>query len=339
MGLAQVGEFSFILLRQGERLGLVSTSQYQVFLGATGLTIILTPILIAAAPYLASRARLPARLEQRPSPGLASLEEEETHLQDHVILCGYGLNGRLLASTLRASRIPYLVLEINTESVRRAMRDDERIYYGDCTRDDILLHAGIRSARAIVFAISDPFALGRAVRVARSLNDKIAILVRTRLFAEMKELYAAGATAVISEEFEALFEIVAHAMHLYGLPRAEIAEQIESLRTTGYLGMRQFQVGGTPLPIVARGLRVSTVQVGSASPAVGRTIHQLGLRQHTGVLVIAVVRRGELISNPTFDFKLEAEDHLVLHGQPEQLEKAEELLRLGVPPAAAKPAR
>lgn len=335
LSLAQVGEFSFILLREGEKLGLVTESQYQLFLGATGMSIILTPMLIAAAPHLASRARLPAWLELRGGgAAFASLEQEEAQLQNHVIVCGYGLNGRLLASSLRANDIPYLVLEINTETVQRALKDSERIYYGDCTRDAILEHAGIRSARAIVLAISDPFAVGRAVRVARSLNDKVVIVVRTRLLSEMKELYAAGATAVVSEEFEALFEIVANVMHLYGLPRGNIAEQLESLRSTGYLAMRQVEVGATPLAFVARGLRVSTVEVGNASPAVGRTIRQLGLRERAGALVIAVVRRGELVSNPTAEFKLEGEDYLVLHGTSEQLSKAEEVLREGMPPAA-----
>ncbi len=335
LGLAQVGEFSFILLRQGAQLGLVTEPQYQLFLGATGVTLVLTPLLIAAAPHLAARAVLPARLEQKTRPGVASIELEETHLENHVIVCGYGLNGRLLASTLRANDIPYIVLEVNTDVVRRATKDGERIYYGDCTRDSILLHAGIRSARAIVFAISDPFAVGLAVRVARALNDKIAIIVRTRLLSDLKELYAAGATAVVSEEFEALFEIVAQVMHLHGLPRSLIAQQLESLRTTGYLAMREVKYGAPPLPFVAGGLSVSTVQVGTASPAVGHTVRQLGLREKAGVLVIAVVRRGELISNPTHDFKLEGEDYLVLHGQPEQLQRAEGVLRPGAADVAS----
>jgi len=231
LGLAQVGEFSFVLLRQGAGLNLITEEAYQAFLAAAVFTMILTPIVIQVSPRLA--ARVPEMRALRrffPEPGEAEMEAEAP-LSDHVIVCGYGLNGRLTAGVLRRLRIPYLVIETNPETVQIARTLDEPIFFGDGSSAEILQKARAQRARAIVFAISDPFALGRAVASARTLNPSTTIIVRTKRLEDAPELERAGASQVISEELEAAEEIIIRLLELYNIPRREAFAQVQVQRS------------------------------------------------------------------------------------------------------------
>jgi CPA2 family monovalent cation:H+ antiporter-2 len=231
LGLAQVGEFSFVLLRQGAGLNLITGDAYQTFLAAAVVTMILTPIVIQLSPRLA--ARVPEMRALRrffPEPGEADMDAEAP-LSDHVIVCGYGLNGRLTAGVLRRLRLPYLCLETNPETVQVARALDEHIFFGDGSSKEMLEKAGAARARAIVFAISDPFALGRAVAHARALNPSLTIIARTKRLEDAPELEAAGASQVISEELEAAEEIIIRLLQLYNIPRREAFAQVQVERT------------------------------------------------------------------------------------------------------------
>ncbi len=171
LSLAQVGEFSFVLLHQGERLNLIPAGEYQIFLAAAIITMMLTPSIVQLSPHIATRMPEMQRLRRFfPEPGELELAAQASPLRDHVIVCGYGLNGRLLAQALRRQGIAYLVLELDPAIVSRATAEGESIFFGDSTKADILEKAGVRRARVLVFAISDPFLQPRAVATARALN-------------------------------------------------------------------------------------------------------------------------------------------------------------------------
>src|SRR5688572_31421935 len=175
LGLAQVGEFSFILAKAGLPQGLLSELDYQRFLAASILSMIATPFLIKAAPrigYALQSVFAPGSLLE---PSLIGFIPEEPDLTAHVIIVGYGLNGRNLAKVLRRTRVPYLVLELNAEAVRNAHAEGERIVYGDATRTEVLHHVRLEHARILVLAISDPVATRHTVWQARQTNPDIHI--------------------------------------------------------------------------------------------------------------------------------------------------------------------
>ncbi|MCI0656164.1 MAG: NAD-binding protein, partial [Acidobacteria bacterium] len=165
-----------------------------------------------------------------PEPGEAEMEAEAPP-SDHIIICGYGLNGRLTAGVLRRLRIPYLVVETNPETVQLARALDERIFFGDSSSREILAKAGAPRARGIVFAISDPFALGRAVANARALNPSATIIVRTKRLEDTPDLERAGASQIISEELEAAEEIIIRLLQLYNIPRREAFAEVQLERS------------------------------------------------------------------------------------------------------------
>ena len=185
VGLAQVGEFSFILAKAGLSEGLLSGVDYQRFLAASILSMIATPFLIKAAPrigYALQSVFAPGSLLE---PSVVGFDPGEANLQEHVIIVGYGLNGRNLAKVLRKTGIPYVVLELNAEAVRNASDEGEPVVYGDATRREVLHHVGLERARILVLAISDPAATRHTVSLGRQMNPDIHIIVRTRYMTEM----------------------------------------------------------------------------------------------------------------------------------------------------------
>lgn len=231
LGVAQVGEFSFILLRQGAGLNLISESDYQTFLAAAVLTMMLTPLIIQFSPGMA--AWLPdARRLPRFFPRLDHIHRTQTvpPLQNHVIICGYGLNGRLTAEVLQRIGIPYLILEMNPETVRSAASQGQPILFGDGSRQEILLEAGVGQARAVVYAISDPFVLARAISNARLVNPRLAIIARTKRLEDVPALERAGASQVVAEEMRAAEEIIIHLLGLFDVPRERAFEKVQDAR-------------------------------------------------------------------------------------------------------------
>jgi len=162
-------------------------------------------------------------------PGKIAVAEQP--LTDHVIVAGYGLNGRNLTAALRSIQAPYLIVELNAQTVQQARARGEPAFYGDATREEILRALGAERARMLVVAISDPAATRRMVRVGRALNARLHIIARTRYVTEIPELSRLGADVVIPEEFETSIEIFARVLAHYNVPGpTSIAWWIRSAR-------------------------------------------------------------------------------------------------------------
>lgn len=323
LGLAQVGEFSFVLAAVAEPLGLLTRDSYQVFLGVSVLSMILAPFIIQASGPMAEWAvRLRGGL---PVPMDAHQAEAAQALSDHVIVVGYGLSGRNLARVLKSAEIPYVILEQNGQVVRQARLDREPILFGDATRHEVLERVGIGRARVIVFAISSPAEERRGVAVARHLNPRISIVVRTRYVKEIEELERLGADQVIPEEFETSLEIFALVLRLYGVPMGTIRREVEAARGEHYEMLRGLSIPGLKLDALRHlGVRaaIETVQVEEGSRAVGESPTTLALRRATGSSVIAAVRDGQVHYTPDPEFRFRAGDLVVLVGTPDALAQA-----------------
>ncbi|HKQ75962.1 MAG TPA: cation:proton antiporter [Blastocatellia bacterium] len=327
VGLAQVGEFSFILAKAGMAQGLLSEGDYQRFLAASILSMIATPFLIKAAPRVgyALQARLAPGSPLEPRVG--DLEAAGHGLSKHVVVVGYGMNGRNLTKVLHRVGIPYVVLELNAEVVRRARAEGVPIEYGDAGRKEVLSHVGLRQAGILVVAISDPVSTRRTVALARELNPGLCVIVRTRYMAEVEELYQLGANQVIPEEFETSVEIFSRVLREYGVSRNVIQREAEEIRSEGYQMLRSASLPLAELDKIAEAFgstETETIFIGPNSPAIGKTLKQLDLRNQTGASVTAAIRDGDTRINLGPEFRIEEEDILVLLGMAEQLESAVE---------------
>ncbi|HZI23306.1 MAG TPA: cation:proton antiporter [Gemmatimonadales bacterium] len=329
LAVSQIGEFSFVLARQGRGTGLFSEDLYQTFLAVAVLTMLVTPFVLQGGPALVEGLERLVPLD-RLLPGFRrpAMTPSEEPLTDHVIVAGYGLNGRNLAAALRSIRAPYLIVELNAQTVRQARARGEPAFYGDATREEILRALGAERARMLVVAISDPAATRRMVRVARTLNQRIHIIARTRYVVEMPELTRLGANVVIPEEFETSIEIFAQVLTHYGVPRSEIERLVDQIRGSHYEVLRAGAGGRLSLEGVVGvpQMAIERMRLSAHSALAGKRLAATGLRSQTGALVLSVVRGTEELATPDPNFRLAAGDILVVVGQPHQLQAAATLV-------------
>ncbi|HUF40503.1 MAG TPA: cation:proton antiporter [Verrucomicrobiae bacterium] len=332
LSLAQIGEFSFILAKAGIGHKLLSSSEEQTFLAASILSMIATPFLVPSAHGIANRLTGRARRRRAETP---SAETGPPRLEGHVIIVGYGLNGQNLARVLRESGIAHRILELDPELVKAGRAAGEPIVFGDGTRPDILMQAGIERARVLVIAISDPTATARIVSQAHRLRSDLKIIVRTRYVTEIERLYSLGADEVIPEEFETSVEIFARVLHEYHVPRNVIGLQVDLIRKEHYGTLRGLRLEGKRLDELNRYLIGATTDIVSVledSASIGQSLRQIDLRKRTGATVIAAVRDGKPAANVGPDLVLQAGDLLVVLGNHKALDDAAQLINL---PSAA----
>ncbi len=329
IALAQVGEFSFILAQVGQENRLLSGAPYQVFLAVSVCSMIITPFLMQWSPHVARRVEAVQRVRhwfpQRTTAHVLETEGRHLRIKDHVIIVGYGLNGRNLARVLSETEVPYIALDLDGDTVRREAQHGLPIYYGDATNPNVLRHVKIEDAKVLVVAISDPFMARRTVQVARGLSPKLHIVVRTRYLRELEELHQLGADDVVPEEFETSIEIFALVLRTYNMPQEFVMRKAEQIRREGYALLRRSE-----MPELAHHLRggtlsdveVETCRIEEDSPAVGKTLAQLAIRPRTGASVIAWTRAGVTESNPSGKIKLLSGDIIVLLGSRDQIRRA-----------------
>ncbi|HEX4988581.1 MAG TPA: cation:proton antiporter [Candidatus Binatia bacterium] len=328
LGLAQIGEFSFVLAKAGINFKLLSPADGQIFLAASILSMMATPFLIQwAHAWAFGFEGLFKDIGFNRSTSDAA--NETASATGHVIVVGYGLNGQNLARVLKEVSIPYRVLEMDPDLVRSAKAGGEPISFGDGTRPELLQQVGIDKARILVVAISDPAATARLVSQARRLRTDLYIIVRTRYVAEIDHLYRLGANQVIPEEFETSVEIFARVLQEYHIPRNVISLQVDLIRREHYGTLRGIRLQGKQLDALSQFLVGTTSDIFSiveASPAVGKRLEEINLPLRSGVSVIAVVRDGKSYPNVGNDFKLAVGDMLVLLGGHKALDDAAQIL-------------
>jgi CPA2 family monovalent cation:H+ antiporter-2 len=229
--LAQVGEFSFVLLRAAGGTGLLDTALEDRFLAATILSMLITPLAIAAGPRLVSGAsRIRAITRLLGVRTAVEADEARASLQDHVVIAGYGVTGQELAHALRDAGVDYVVLDLNPDNVRLALAAGEPAYFGDVTSEEVLLHVGADRAQEVVIAVNDPNAAERAVRAVRRAAPHVPVLVRARYIADVDGLLATGATEVVPAEIEAAVEVAARVLRRHGFDREALRERLRSIR-------------------------------------------------------------------------------------------------------------
>jgi len=329
LGLAQIGEFSFVLAETGRAVGLVTGEPYQLFLSASLGTMLLTPFVIKASPGVVEWAVtrvFPRRFRSLGGTGRQIFPQTPS---GHVVIVGFGLNGRNLAWVLREAGVPYVVLEMNNDTVREMKKKGEPIYYGDGTSREILHKLGIREARVLAVAISDAASTRHIVQTARRENPELHIIVRTRYLAEVDDLKQLGANEVIPEEFETSIEIFSKVLDFFSLPRNVINDYVAMVRSDNYGVLRKIDLPRkrlSELHEVMEGIDTASYLVKEGSGTAGRTINETRLRAETGSTILAVQRDGKIHRNPPPGFTLKAGDTLVLIGKRGEINKALEYL-------------
>ncbi|GIV08040.1 MAG: sodium/hydrogen exchanger family/TrkA domain protein [Fimbriimonadales bacterium] len=239
MALANIGEFSFVLIEQARATQLLAPDLLNGIIAGTSLSILLTPILLAGAYQLLARVTKRTHWFAH----MRAKHEEHSTLSNHIIIVGFGLNGRNLASLLRELNEPFVVIEMNGALVREAQKQGIAVVYGDAAYPEIMHAAGIERARAVVIAVSDPISARYTVRTIRELNPDVYVIVRTRYMSEIEPLYAAGATDVVPEEFETFIEIAGRVMRTLGVENELRLQLMNQCRARHYQMLQDTKEG------------------------------------------------------------------------------------------------
>jgi monovalent cation:H+ antiporter-2, CPA2 family len=301
VGLAQFGEFGFVLTRLAQSSNVIDDVAAAQLLAAGIASMFLTPLLVRAAPHITAGERLLAPLERL--IGVRSIDEADegpVALEQHVVLVGFGLAGRFTAKTLRETGVPFVVLELNAENVKQGKLDGLPVYYGDATSEEALRHAHIEQARLVVLLMNDPQAAQRVVDTVKRVAPGTRILMRTHYLLERDGLMKLGANDVVAEEVEGAVEIISRMLRTIEIPRNVIDERIQGVRSETQTTERKETVPRNVLRETSGldEMKIESALVHDKSPAAGKSAVTLRLRSATGALVVAVRRAGQLLNNP-----------------------------------------
>lgn len=322
VALSQVGEFGLVLVKEATTLKLITQEQRGMLIAASLATMILTPLLL-----MLLRATWPKRRQEVQADVDAELADT---LDKHVILVGYGINGRNVARALQFLGVKFVVVEMNQQTVRKERENGIPICYGDATSHILLELLHVDRARVFITAIADAAVTRTIVAQARHANSKMKVIARTRYIAEIAQLRELGADIVVPEEFETSIELFGRILLAYDIPEFQVEQEKRRLRNEEYKALLQ----DTIKPVISwadffSGLQIERVLLEEGWKGAEKTLGELHLRVKTGTTVLAVLRGEHVHSAPEGGFRLAASDTLVLAGDAQAIQKAKVLLRDG----------
>lgn len=328
MVLAHGSEFGFALLTLALAHGLLMNHESQPILAALIFSMALAPILIRYNGTLAKRlfrgSYLKGRQTQTTHIGTAC-----SHLDHHVILCGFGRIGQNLASFLKEERLSYIGVDSNPAVIKDAWEAGEPVYFGDCVHSELLQAAGIGRASALVITFDDARTARRIIETARRITESLPIIVRTRHDEHLESLENAGASEVVPDALEASMMLATHLLRRLEVEDAEVQRLVKQARDNKYRQLRGVFSGDKldAITDINRDRR-HTIVLPPGSHAVGRTVAELTLP--AGRFSLETLRRGEqYFTPPDSETVLQAGDALIVQGTAEELAAAEKVLLSG----------
>jgi len=338
LGLAQIGEFSFVLASEGQALGLVSRQIYLLILGTTAVTLVLTPFVLRGMPILFDWVESIPWLKPYLSGEGKPLEvAEELPMKDHVVVCGYGRVGRNLVKLLLSHELPVVVIDQSESRIQQLREAGVPYVYGNCVSFYVLETALVSNARGMAIALPDPMSTRLCIKRALELFPDLNVVVRATNDKSIELLYQLGAREVVQPEFEASLEMGTYILTHIGLSTDVVQRQMQQIRNRHYLDLRPEQ----SVSEVSRDLLQATQDMNSrwyplpsGSPLIGMTLEEADMRYLTGVSLMAIRRTGgEEIDYPDASTKLSEGDRLLVVGSDEEMAALDEfaLGRAAVP--------
>ena len=321
--LAQAGEFALVMLSLALTHRLLSPDFMRTILASMILSMLLAPLLISYANTWVRKLTANDWLAR--AAEMTQVAALTMARQGHVIVCGYGRSGQNLTRLLEREDITYLALDSDPQRVREAA-DGTSVIYGDASRRETLVSAGIAKARAVVITFADTPTALKILHHVQHLRPELPVIVRTRDDSELDRLFAAGATEVIPEVLEGSLMLASHSLLVLGVPLNRVLTRIRTIREERYGLFRGFFHGASDFADAAENLqpRLHTVLLNERAHAIGRSLDDLGVGGF--VEVTGVRRRGARSVAPDAQWRFEPGDAVVLLGKPVDLDRAEKRL-------------
>ena len=324
LGLAQAGEFGFVLLNQAGGLELVDPGLVQLILAAMVLSMLAAPLIIANADKIVLKFSANEWMVQ--SLALTQIAARTMSEEKHIIIVGFGRSGQSLARLLEEEKIPYHALDLDPERVAEAQSAGAQVSYGDATRRESLIAAGIHRAAALVVTFADTHAALKTLHFANELAPALPAIVRSVDEDDLDKLRAGGADEVVPETIEGSLMLASHALLLMGVPLRRVVQRVQAARSERYASLRGYFHGMDDVADDDEHLqvRLHSVPLQDKAAAIGERLDQLNL---SGLgAEITAVRRGKTRIPFSPDTMLEAGDVVVLRGNAAAIDLAEKRL-------------
>jgi len=332
LGLAQIGEFSFVLASEGRNLGLVSRGVYLLLLGTTAVTLVITPFILRLIPSLFNWIESVPALDRWFKPGEPPLEvSEHVPLEPPIVICGYGRTGQNLATLLAEQNIPVVVVEQSEAAIEKLRAGGIPYIYGNAVSIPVLTRAGLDRARAMVIALPDSMSTRLCLKHALEISPDLDIVVRANQYQDIELLYQLGGSEVVQPEFEASLEMASHLLVKIGLPTIQIQRQVKAIRNSHYMELRpEGTIGEISQNIQAAtlGMNRRWYRLSLTSPLVGNSIASASIRPITGATIVAIQREnGTQINYPNGGTIFQIGDSCLVIGSVEEQAVFEQLTK------------
>jgi CPA2 family monovalent cation:H+ antiporter-2 len=326
--LAQAGEFGFVLLTLSQQYQLVPPSLLNPILASMVLSMVLTPLIIQHSNTIVLKLAASEWMSQ--SLAMTQIASRSIQTTRHVIVCGFGRSGQNLAHVLSTEKIPYLALDLDPDRVQQASQAGDTVVYGDSTRLQALVAAGLARATAVVITYQSTPAALKVLALVKEHAPQVPVIVRTLDDRDLEKLQAAGAAEVVPEAIEGSLMLASHALALVGVPMRRVIRVVQEQRDARYAMLRGYFHGADDADADDQQLeRLQTVTIMEDTATVGKRLGSLDL-DALGVKLVSLRRgHGHAVPTPDPDMRVQSGDVLVLSGRPAQLLLAEERLLLG----------
>jgi len=325
--VAQAGELALVMLTLANVNEVLDATTMQIVLAALVLSMLSGPLLIQLGDPLVKRFTANDWLAR--AAQITQIAARNVSRQDHVIICGYGRSGQNLARLLEAEKISYLALDNDAQRVKEAAVGGGNVVFGDASRRETLLTAGLMKARAVCITFADTrFAL-KIMHQVQYTRPELPVIVRTYDESDIEQLLKAGAAEVVPENLEGSLMLASHTLLLLGTPLTRVLARIRAIREERYSLFRGFFRGVTDASAVADTVqpRLHSVLLAEGASAIGKTLGEVPMKG--SVEVTGVRRRGTRSERPGDDWRFEPGDVVVLLGRPGDIDRAESRLLRG----------
>ncbi|MDB9467097.1 cation:proton antiporter [Dolichospermum circinale] len=323
LGLAQIGEFSFVLASEGQALGLVSRRIYLLILGTTAVTLMLTPFVLRLLPFLFDFAESIPWLKPYLVNDQALDLSADLPQKNHVVVCGYGRIGQNLVKLLQQYQLPVVVIDQSESRIQQLREAGIPYVYGNSVSLHVLETAGVNHAQGMAIALPDPASIRLCLKRALELCPELDTVVRATQDKNIEVLYQLGAKEVIQPEFEASLEMANHLLIAVGLLPDLVQQKIQEIRQNHYLDLRPERSPAEVsqyLQKVTRDLNRRWYDLPANSPLIGMSLEEVNMRYLTGVSLMAIRRAdGEEIDYPNYQTTFLLGDRLLVVGSNQEL--------------------
>jgi monovalent cation:H+ antiporter-2, CPA2 family len=326
IALSQVGEFSFILAKEGFDYNILSSHQYQLFLAVTVITMAIMPFMMKMSIPLANwflQYPLPDFLVK----GIFPLKEAAIpKYKNHLVIIGKDSSALKLSIMAKHYNLRHVSIIFDPVVARDKVNAGDAVVYGDAVNDPILIKAHVDLADVIVISVGSVIPSMAILEKVKRMNSRAFVIVRAQTIDHIQQFYDLGADQVYPEKLEIAIDFFHRILMKKLYPQKEINRMLAHIRSMNLGDLTEKDMVNQPtLFDQMPNVNIAAITIDENSLAAGKTLGELDLRKKTGVTLLAVKRKDIMIDHPTLRTKFQENDIVYILGNPEQVNLASEL--------------